>query len=68
MLSVLIYGQMPAGVKLLLIGLINTLIDSYIFSIWYKLIYFSLPLNPAIHRMNNAPNIQCPKCKESKES
>ena len=27
--------------------------DGYIFSIWYKLIHFSLPLNPAIHRMGN---------------
>ena len=31
--------------------------DSYVFSILYKLINFSLPLNPAIHRMGNAPNI-----------
>ena len=29
----------------------NALMDSYIFFIWYKLIYFSLSLNPAIHRM-----------------
>ena len=46
----------------------NALIDSYIFSIWYKLIYFSVPLNPATHKMGNAPNILCPKCKEQEES
>ena len=43
-------------------------IESYIFSIWYKLIYFSLPLNPAIHRMTNAQNILCTRCKEQEES
>ena len=40
---------------------------SYIFSILYKLIYFSLPLNPGIHRMGNTPNTLCPRCKEQKE-
>ena len=44
MLSVLIYG-----VKLLLIGLRNALMDSYIFSLLYKRVHFSLQLNPAIH-------------------
>ena len=34
--------------------------DGYIFSVWYKLIHFSLPLNPAIHRMGNAAKILCP--------
>ena len=29
--------------------------DGYIFFLWYKLIHFPLPLNPAIHRMDNAP-------------
>ena len=43
-------------------------IASYVFSIWYKLIYFSLPLNPAIDRMGNAPNIMCPRCKEQEKS
>ena len=43
------------------------LMDSYIFSILYKLIYFSLSLNPAIHGMGNSPNI-CFGCKEQKES
>ena len=38
-----------------------------IFSIWYKLIYLSLPLNPAIYRMGNVPNILCPRCKEKEE-
>ena len=31
--------------------------DWYICSAWYTLIHFSLPLNPAIHRMGNAPKI-----------
>ena len=39
--------------------------DGYIFSIWYKLIHFSLPLNPAIHRIGNSPTTLCPRCKES---
>ena len=42
--------------------------DGYIFSIWYKLIHFSLPLNPAIHKMGNSPNTLCPRCKESDET
>ena len=62
-LSVLI-----SGVKLLLIGLRNALMDNYIFSILYKLIHFSHTLNPAIHRMGNVPNILCPRCKKQKDS
>ena len=42
--------------------------DSYIFAILYKLIDYSLPLNPAIHRMRNTANTLCPRCKEQKES
>ena len=34
--------------------------DEYILSVWYKLIQFSLPLNPAIHRIGNAAKILCP--------
>ena len=34
----------------------------------YKLFDFPLPLNPAIHRMGNTPNILGPRCKEQKES
>ena len=59
---------MISGVKILLIGLINALMDNNIFSILYKLIHFFLHLNPAIHRMGNAPNILCPRCKEQKDS
>ena len=33
-----------------------------------ELIHFSLPLNSAIHRMGNTPNILCPRCKEQEES
>ena len=54
--------------KLLLISFRNALMDSYIFCVLYKIINFSLPLNPAIHRMGNTPNILCPRCKEQKES
>ena len=41
---------------------------SYILSIWYKLIYISLPLNHPIHRMGNASNILCARCEEQDES
>ena len=33
---------------------------------WYKLIYLSLPLNPAKHRIGNGPNILYPKVKSKK--
>ena len=62
------FSALISGVKLLLIGLRNALMDSYIFSILYKLIHFSFPLNPEIHRMGSAPNILCPRYKEQKES
>ena len=42
--------------------------DSYIFSFLYKLINFSLPLSPVIHRMGNTSNIMRPRCKEQKDS
>ena len=41
------FSVLISGVKFLLIGLRNALMDSYIFSILYKRIHFSLPLNPA---------------------
>ena len=66
-----IFSVLISGVKLLVIGLRNTLMDSYIFSILYKRIHFSLPLNPAIQYTEwagNTPNILCPRCKEQKES
>ena len=40
----------------------------YINSIWYKLIHFSLLLNPAIQRMSNTLNILHPRCMEQDES
>ena len=46
----------------------NDLIDSCVFSSLYKLIHFSLPLDPATHRMGNAPNILCPRFKEQTDS
>ena len=42
--------------------------NGYIFSLWYKLTHFSLPLNPAIHRMGNSSTPICPRCKEYDET
>ena len=42
--------------------------NGYIFSISYKFIHFSLPLNPALHRMRNTSNSLCLRCKEREES
>ena len=64
----IIFSVLISAVKILLIGLRNAMTDSYIFSILYKLIHFSLPLNAAMHRKGNAPNILCPRCKEQNES
>ena len=64
-LSNIIFSVLISAVKLLLIGLRM---------LWWIAIYFlfcinfSLPLHPAIHRMGNASNILCPRCKEQKES
>ena len=41
--------------------------DGYIVSIWQKFIHFCLPLNPGIHKMDNSPNIICPRCREQDE-
>ena len=38
------------------------------YSIWYKLIHFSLLLNPAIERMGKTPNILHPRRMEQVES
>ena len=46
-----VFSVLISGVKLFLNSLRNALIDSYVFSILYKRIHFSLPLNPAIHRV-----------------
>ena len=61
-----VFSVLISGVKILLIGLRNAVIDSYIFSTLYKRFYFSLPLNPAIHRMGITPYILWPICKEQK--
>ena len=42
--------------------------NGYIFSLWYKLTHFSLPLNPAIHGMGNSSTPICPRCKEYDET
>ena len=49
-------------------GTLFSWLDIYIYSIWYKLIHFSLLLNPAIQRMGNTPNILHPRCREQDES
>ena len=54
--------------KVLPTGLKNVPMVIYIFSIWYKLIHFSLPLNPALYRMGTNPDSLCPRCKEREES
>ena len=35
-----------------------------IFSIWYKLMHFSLCVDLSIHRVGTAPNILRPRCEE----
>ena len=40
--------------------------DSFIFSVLYELIHFLFTLNPAVHRMGNASNVLCARCKEQK--
>ena len=42
------FSVLISVVKPLLIGLRNALMDSYVFSIFYKIIHVSLSLNPAI--------------------
>ena len=42
--------------------------DIYFLSAINFSIHFSFSLNPAIHRMGNAPNILCPRCKEQEDS
>ena len=51
-----------------MVGLRKTLMDIYFLSAINFPIHFYLPLNPAIHRMGNATNILCPRCKELEES
>ena len=63
-----IFSVAISRVRLLRIGLRDALMDSYIFSILYKFVHFSLPLNPTIQRMGNARNILCLRCKKQKES
>ena len=62
------FSALISRLKLLLIVLSIALMDSYIFPILHKLIYFSLPLKLVINRMDNTPNSLCPRCKEQKES
>ena len=42
----IIFLVLISGVKFVLSGLRNALINSYIFSSWYKFIHFFLPSNP----------------------
>ena len=59
--SFLIFGE-----NVLLIGLSNAMMVINFLS-GINLFNF-LPLNPAIYRIGNAPNILCPRCKEQDES
>ena len=55
--SVLVFGE-----NTLLIGLSDGIMVIFFLS-GINLSIF-LPLNPAIYRIDNAPNILCPRCKE----
>ena len=55
--SVLVFGE-----NTLLIGLSDGIMVIFFLSGINLSIFF--PLNPAIYRIDNAPNILCPRCKE----
>ena len=61
-----IFSVLILGEDFLLIGLKNAMMVT-IFLSGINLSIF-LPLNPAIYRIGNAPNILCPTCKEQDES
>ena len=52
----------------LFVHILHIYIYIYIYFIWYKLIHFSLLLNPAIQRMGNTPKILHPRHMEQVES
>ena len=59
--SVMIYGE-----NVLVIGLLNIpVVILFLSGINLSIL---LPLNPAIYRIGNTPNILCPRCKEQDES
>ena len=57
-----IFLELILGENLLLIGLPNVMMVE-IFLSGISLSIF-LPLNPAMYRIGNAPNIMCPRCKD----
>ena len=61
-----IFSVLIFGVKILLIGLRNALIDSWY--IFYLIKNYSFLSNPVIQEMDKAPNILCPRCKEEEGS
>ena len=61
-----IFAVLILGENLSLIGLSNAMIVSFFLSRTNLSVF--LPLNPAIYRIDNAPNILCTKCKEQDES
>ena len=61
-----IFSALILGGKFLLIGLSNALMVIFFLS-GINLSIF-LPLNTAIYRIGNPPNIKCPRCKEQGES
>ena len=62
------FSVLISGVKFLLIGLRNALMDSYIFSILYKHSHFFLLFLQYTEWADNTPNILCPRYKKQKES
>ena len=61
-----IFSVLILAENLFLIGLSNAMMVAFFLSGINLSIFF--PLNPAIYRIGNAPNILCPRCKEQDES
>ena len=61
-----IFSDLILGENLSLIGLLNAMMVALFLSDIN--IFIFLPLNPAIFRIGNAPNILCPRCKKQDES
>ena len=57
-----IFSVLISGENLSLIGLLNAMMVALFLS--GINIFIFLPLNPAIFRIGNAPNILCPRCKK----
>ena len=60
------YSVLMLGEKFLMIGLSNAM--KVVFFLYCINLLIFLPLNPAIYRIANVPNILRPRCKEQDES